>query len=275
MNMPAIQEEQQSLMPSTFRELQDFSKTVCNSSFCPAAFKGKPADVLVAIQMGYEVGLKPIQALQNIAVINGKPSIYGDAVLALVQAHPDFEWIKEEYIESIKGFRCIIKRRGYPETIRDFTQEDAIAAGLWGKQGPWKNYPKRMLQMRARGFCARDSFADALKGLITAEEASDYPSKPKTKEKYMGTLDASNDQIINDAEVEVIKEVEEKYFATHEQVKELVSLLDTLPFEEGLKLREKWMKAKGIKTLHELETEWAQKCIDFVKGKLEKYVTEE
>jgi uncharacterized iron-regulated membrane protein len=33
-----------------------------------------------------------------------------------------------------------------------------------------------MLTLRARGFALRNTFADALRGLITAEEAQDYPS---------------------------------------------------------------------------------------------------
>jgi hypothetical protein len=60
-----------------------------------------------------------------------------------------------------------------------FSVEDAKRAGLWGKQGPWSAYPKRMMQMRARGFALRDAFPDVLKGLITAEEAEDYPSQPE------------------------------------------------------------------------------------------------
>jgi hypothetical protein len=72
---------------------------------------------------------------------------------------------------------CIAKRRGRtPVTVR-FSVEDAKRAGLWGKQGPWTQYPKRMMAMRARGFALRDAFADVLKGLITAEEAQDYPTE--------------------------------------------------------------------------------------------------
>jgi hypothetical protein len=51
---------------------------------------------------------------------------------------------------------------------------DAKAAGLWAKGGPWTQYPKRMLAMRARGFALRNAFADVLRGLVTAEEAGDY-----------------------------------------------------------------------------------------------------
>jgi hypothetical protein len=72
---------------------------------------------------------------------------------------------------------CTAKRRGYPEptTVR-FSVADAKKAGLWGKSGPWTQYPRRMLQLRARGFALRDAFPDVLKGLVTAEEAQDYPA---------------------------------------------------------------------------------------------------
>jgi hypothetical protein len=70
---------------------------------------------------------------------------------------------------------CVAKRRGRKPVTAKFSVDDAKRAGLWGKQGPWTQYPKRMLQMRARGFALRDAFPDVLKGLITSEEAMDFP----------------------------------------------------------------------------------------------------
>jgi hypothetical protein len=68
---------------------------------------------------------------------------------------------------------CVAKRKGRTPVTAKFSVEDAKRAGLWAKQGPWSAYPKRMLQMRARGFALRDAFPDVLKGMITAEEAID------------------------------------------------------------------------------------------------------
>ena len=74
---------------------------------------------------------------------------------------------------------CTAKRRGYEKpTVVRFSVADAKKAGLWGKSGPWSQYSKRMLQLRARGFALRDAFPDVLKGLVTAEEAQDYPTTP-------------------------------------------------------------------------------------------------
>jgi hypothetical protein len=168
--------------PANLTEAIQFSDLLASSSIVPKAYQGKPQDILVCVQWGYEMGLAPMQALQNIAVINGKPSVYGDAAMALVQASPVCEDV-EEFFEN-EGTPnpiavCIAKRKGRKPVTVKFSVEDAKRAGLWGKQGPWSAYPKRMMQMRARGFALRDAFPDVLKGMITAEEAQDYPDEAK------------------------------------------------------------------------------------------------
>lgn len=176
---------QRGFAPATISEAIEFSKMLADSQMVPRAYQGKPQDIMVCVQWGMELGLAPMQALQNIAVINGKPSVYGDAMMALVQASPVCEGVDE----SVEGEGtpnpvavCIARRKGRNPVIVRFSVEDAKRAGLWGKQGPWTAYPKRMLQMRARGFALRDAFPDVLKGLITAEEAQDYPDEAKPRQ---------------------------------------------------------------------------------------------
>jgi hypothetical protein len=167
------------LAPSTFGEMMKFSEMLAASTFVPKDFVGKPQNVLVAIQWGMEIGLAPMQALQNIAVINGRPSLWGDAALAIVQNHPAYEWHTEAVEgtgDAMTGVFTIKRKGSEPHTSR-FTVADAKKANLWGKAGPWTQYPQRMLPLRARGFGLRDKFADAMKGLITAEEARDYPTQ--------------------------------------------------------------------------------------------------
>lgn len=168
-----------SMAPTTFGEMMSFAQMLAKSTFVPKDFVGKPENILVAIQWGMEIGLAPMQALQNIAVINGRPSLWGDAALAVVQNHPAYEW-HTEHLEGDGDTRTgvfAIKRRGAEAHVACFTVADAKKAHLWGKQGPWTQYSDRMLCLRARGFGLRDKFADALKGLITTEEARDYPAE--------------------------------------------------------------------------------------------------
>ena len=162
---------------TTMTDAMAFAEMVSKTEFAPKDFRGKPEACLMAIQHGSEIGLSKMQSLQSIAVVNGRPTIYGDAALAVCLASPVCEWITEDLMgEGDKMVAtCSAQRRGYPAPIiSTFSVADAKAAGLWAKGGPWSQYPKRMLAMRARGFALRNAFADVLRGLVTAEEAGDY-----------------------------------------------------------------------------------------------------
>ena len=170
---------------ATFDDAFRFAKMVAGSDFAPKDFKGKPESCLLAIQHGSEVGLSPMQSLQSIACINGRPSVWGDAALALVIGSPVCEYVMETVDGEGEAMvaTCEAKRRGYEKaTFVRFTVADAKKAGLWGKAGPWTQYSRRMLQMRARGFALRDAFPDVLRGLVTAEEAQDYPQGKPARE---------------------------------------------------------------------------------------------
>jgi len=160
---------------TNLQEAMQVATMISGSQLAPQAYKGRPEDTLVAMMMGNELGLNPIQAIQNIAVINGKPSIYGDAMLALVQNHPAFGGINESFDDETYTAICTIWRKGGEKHTQKFSRMDAESSSLWGKKGPWSQYPKRMLAMRSRGFALRNQFADALCGLISAEEAQDMP----------------------------------------------------------------------------------------------------
>jgi hypothetical protein len=159
------------LLPKNIDEAMQMAEMLAQSDIVPKEFKGKSGNVLVAIQWGMEIGLPPLQALQNIAVISGRPSLWGDAVLALVRGSGKLEYIKESVEDGVAT--CVVKRKGEPEHIVTFSEDDAKKAGLWGKTGPWQQYPTRMLKMRARAFALRDVFPDVLKGVAIAEEVID------------------------------------------------------------------------------------------------------
>ena len=162
-----------SFQPKTLEEAMKFAELVSKSDLVPKDYKGNPGNVLIAIQWGNEIGLKPLQALQNIAVINGRPCLWGDAALALVRGSGLVEDFREDLHEPSMTATCTIKRKDQPTPIsRTFSKADAEKAGLWGKNN-WSGYPKRMLQMRARAFALRDGFTDVLKGIAVAEEQQD------------------------------------------------------------------------------------------------------
>ncbi len=175
------------LVPRDMSEAMHLADVLASSDLVPRDYQRKPGNILVAMQWGAEVGLKPLQALQNIAVINGRPALWGDAVVALVRGSGLLEYLRESHDGDTAV--CVVKRKGQPEEVRTFSGADAKAAGLSGKSGPWTQYPARMRQMRARAFALRDVFADVLKGLPVAEEVQDTPTdEPRPAPRHMGDI---------------------------------------------------------------------------------------
>lgn len=198
------------LSPRTLNEAMQLAERLADSNLVPKDYRGKPGDILIAISLGHEVGLKWAQALQNIAVIGGRPTIWGDAGLGIVMSHPDYEWHREADDEATEIATCTMKRHGLDPVVRSFSQLDAERIMVWERdaQGQsrqvrladrpvWKaGYKKRMRQMRARWWAMKDTFADALKGIegrewveddltVSREESAALPSEdfmPRRKE---------------------------------------------------------------------------------------------
>jgi hypothetical protein len=167
----------QGITPATLGEALKLSEMLAASNFVPNAYKGKPGDIIAAIQMGSEVGLKPMSALQSIAVINGRPSIFGDGYLAIITSSPAYER-HEETLEGAGATRqATVKmwRKGNPTPfVGVFGAKDAVTAGLSGRD-TYKQYADRMYTWRARHIAGQAGFSDVLKGLLPAEVAEDYP----------------------------------------------------------------------------------------------------
>lgn len=180
---------------STLGEIGKFAAVAVNSGI----YKDLPSPevAIIKIQAGLELGLTPVWALTNIFVVNGKPTVYGDALLGIILGHPDCADVIETTTGSGETMvaTCEVVRRGRAPVVRTFSVEDAKRAGLWktepktkkvgrdGKpyevdSGPWYSYPTRMLAMRARAFACRDAFADALRGIAVREEIQDIEPRP-------------------------------------------------------------------------------------------------
>jgi len=187
------------LTPQTWQEAEKLAKLLCKTKLVPPGFES-PDLCLIAILQGMEMGLPPLTALQRMALVEGKLTLWGDGALALVLKSglctSITEWmglgdqdelnsgkansagIKDMTFDPLMQKRedewiafCEVTRAHWLKPIRrSFSVIDAKRAGLWKKEGPWLDYPKRMLQMRARAFALRDAFADVLGGLYVREE---------------------------------------------------------------------------------------------------------
>jgi hypothetical protein len=212
-----VHENIRGIVPRSLHEALDYAKMICEAGMCPSSYMKKdggketpdPVKVCLGILKGLEVGIPPLSALSNIAIINNTPCLWGDAAVALVQSSGMLERMTMEYVgqevasppvpakngnpdeadytplgkDFPDDFRCVVKmwRKGQAEPYEGtFTVRDAKRAHLWGnsKKAPWIEHPKRMLLWRARAYCIRNGFADMLCGLAIREEIEDMPTAP-------------------------------------------------------------------------------------------------
>ncbi len=177
------------LGPSTLGQALEWARILCVSSLVPEGMRGNPADVLVAILWGNELGLSVIQSLQNIAVINGRASIWGDIYFAIVltKAKDELEKFEETWDPQKDGgtWTTTVKRKGFPEVVRTFSKVDAEAITYYAQgnkkrlseKDTYQNYPRRMYKFKARNEALRDTFPDKLMGLAIREEVDEYEEK--------------------------------------------------------------------------------------------------
>lgn len=193
------------IVPQTFEETFRVAKAVYLGGLAPAALIGKLegdaaiSAVTVAIMSGAELGLKPMVALRSFTVINGKPALYGDGLINVVRQSGKVAYLRtgcDMRDGQMVGW-CEAKRNDTHEAKRvEFSQEDAIRAGLWQTEAivtkwnkwdkkneqkpndsPWWRFPQRMLAWRAAGYCLRELFGDVLGGIrdeFEAREISEY-----------------------------------------------------------------------------------------------------
>ncbi len=165
--------------PKNLTELMSWAKLINSSGLAPKGMND--AGIILAVQMGAELNITPTQALQNIAIINGRPCIYGDLGKALFRRDSknciEFEERSpQEAFEKNEGW-CRIVMKGEKPIIRTFTMENAIKAGLpqrGGADSPWNKYPGRMLMFRARWWAMRDADPGVFKGMGGREEVEDH-----------------------------------------------------------------------------------------------------
>ncbi len=129
---------------------------------------GGVAGVFTIVQFGKEVGLSPVVALNNVAIINGRLSMTGASMLALAFKYG----VKAEYLEESEE-KCVIRftREGFPDYTSTFTHGDAEKAGLLSKKGDtWSKYLKVMLKWRTVSQGMKMIAPDILAGVYTQDE---------------------------------------------------------------------------------------------------------
>lgn len=224
-NPPVVQEQKQYreppkvgisdegvVTPTTLDEAYRYAQAIHKSGLAPSHFD-TPEKILVGMQMAQELKLPALISLRSMYVVNGTPTLFGDLPKSLVLRSGLSEYFVEEQFDANKKKICEAnenleaecsyavcrsKRRGYPEVTHTFTWAEALRAGLdkdkHGDKKTYKNYRRRMLQMRARTWHIKDEYSDVLNGIAIFEydhfgdvkdvtETTPPPEKESLKDK--------------------------------------------------------------------------------------------
>lgn len=140
--------------------------TFVQSGLLPFAIK-TPEQALTIIAMGKALGIQPIVALNQINVVNGKPTIAPQLMLALIRKSGEMQDMRVDD----DGTACTVTmtRKGESPHVETFSMDDAKAMQFSGKDN-WQKQPKTMRKWRAIAAACRIVFPDVIWGMYTPEE---------------------------------------------------------------------------------------------------------
>lgn len=158
--------------PGSFQEAMEMSKFLATSNLIPTAIRGKPADVMLIMMKGRELGLSVMQSLGEIYVVEGRPSASAKLKVGLCLQRPDVceYFTMVESTDRKATFKT--KRRGHPEVTLTYTIEQAQQAGLTNRAN-WKNHPAAMLRARCESALVDAVYQDISQGMVTPDEAEE------------------------------------------------------------------------------------------------------
>lgn len=156
------------VIPRSLPEVQSMAEVLAKSNLLPDALKGKVPDVVVQILAGQELGLSPMASIRGVHVVQGKPILAADTMVALVLGSGvcDYFSCVEETADRVT---YETKRKGSPIPQRfTWSDDDTKAAGLQAKDN-WRMHKRQMRRARCKAVLARDVYPDVLAGCYDAD----------------------------------------------------------------------------------------------------------
>lgn len=159
------------IVPRTFAEAQAMCAALASANLVPKAFRGAPADMVIVVMHGAELGIPPMASLRLFTTWDGVPRLMAEGVRAVILSHPEIEYFEPQSCSETSA-TWVGKRRGRPEKSATWTIERAKRARLTEKE-VWQKYPEDMLNARASMQLGRMIAADLIAGMVSLEEARD------------------------------------------------------------------------------------------------------
>lgn len=172
-----------------FKEIYDIGKMFASSTLVPKAYQGQSMDCTIAVDMANRMGVSPMMVMQNLYIVQGKPSWSGQACKTLIDGSGLFKDTKHVYTgeRNTDTWGCYLQavRAADGEVVKgpEVTIKMAKEEGWYGKTGSkWKTMPELMLAYRASAFFARVNTPAALMGISVEGEVEDVTGKKEKQQ---------------------------------------------------------------------------------------------
>lgn len=170
----------------TFEHSQRVAKMLASSSLVPQAYQGNVQNTMIALEMANRIGASPLQVMQNLYIVHGKPSWSSSFIIAAINACRKFSPVRFDVTGEGATLACVAW--AYDLATGDrldgprITMEMANAEGWLNKAGSkWKTMPDLMIRYRAAAFFGRLYAPEILMGMQTADEVEDVQGDPVAK----------------------------------------------------------------------------------------------
>jgi hypothetical protein len=174
----------------TFEHAQRVAKMLSSSDLIPQQFRGNVQNVMIALEMANRIGASPLAVMQNLYVIQGKPSWSSQFIISAINSCKKFSPLRFEVTGTGKDLACYAW--AFDLSTNDKLQGPTITMAMadaegWTKKSgsKWLTMPDLMIRYRAAAFFGRLYAPDILMGVASVEEAQDITTTPEEKAKIV------------------------------------------------------------------------------------------
>lgn len=176
----------------SFENAQRMAQALSKSDIVPRAYQGNVPNTLVALEMAHRIGISPVMVMQNLDIIQGKPSWRSSFIISALNSSGRFSPLRFKF-EGEKGaddYGCTAYAKDLDngEIVEGVKVDWAMvkAEGWNNKNGSkWKTMPELMFRYRSASFFGRLFAPDILTGMHSADELMDISRKaPTVEEKH-------------------------------------------------------------------------------------------
>lgn len=171
-------------------KIMQWSEMLSKSTIVPITYQNRPENCFIALDMATRMGISPMVVMQNLYVIQGKPSWAGQAVASLIRSNPTLTDVQLHYVgeegKDSWGAYVTAKRVKTGEIVKGGTVTIKIAKleGWYQKrESKWQTMPELMLAYRAYSWFGRVHCPETMMGLQSVEETEDITNKVAEKRK--------------------------------------------------------------------------------------------